>query len=299
MITYNQETFVRQAVQSVFSQKTDFEFEVVIGDDASKDGTAAIISSLTPPEGVLLNFIRRGANLGMLPNFVSTLAQCSGQYVALLEGDDYWIDANKLQRQVDFLDANPDFSICYHPVKIDKGTGRLMEEDGVVERDVSDIYDLAKGNFMHTCSVVFRAKLFNEFPETFFSSTVGDYFLHMLNAQYGKIKKLPLTMGVYRIHEGGVWSLQPNMDLKILTYLEAMADCFNPDVDLILKNRHKMIAAKSFFSRLSEEEFEQRLRRCCIFGSDVFQVELINRLSNRESRYFCDRFKSVLRRFIA
>lgn len=296
MITYKQESFIRQAVESVFAQITDFDFELVIGDDASNDRTSEIISSLTPPSRISLNYIKRDINIGMLLNFVSTLGYCSGQYVALLEGDDYWLDAKKLQRQVDFLDRNPEFSICYHPVKINRGEGRLLEDDGMVSRDVSDIYDLAKGNFMHTCSVVFRANLFNEFPESFFSSTVGDYFLHMLNAKYGKIKNIPITMAAYRIHEGGVWSLQPNMDLKILTYLEAMVDCFEPDVASILKQRHKSIAAKSFFLRLSEEGFERRLRQCCIYGVDVFRDELVKRLSRDESRFSYANVKAVLSR---
>jgi glycosyltransferase involved in cell wall biosynthesis len=275
----------------------NFEIELVVGDDASKDGTVNVISSLNPPSGFRLKIIRQDSNLGMLPNFFSTLSQCSGQYIALLEGDDYWIDSVKLQRQVDFLEGNPDFSICYHPVKIDKGIDRLLNDSEVVERDVSDIYDLAKGNFMHTCSVVFRANLFQKFPENFFSSTVGDYFLHMLNARHGKIKKIPVAMGVYRIHEGGVWSLQPNMDLKILTYLEAMMGCFEPDVEAILKARHKKIAAKSFFSRMSEEGFEQRLQRCCMFGTDVFQAELSDRLSDVENLSVRAGLKNVVRRF--
>lgn len=298
MITYNQEPFVRQAVESVFSQKANFEIELVIGDDASTDGTAAVINSLSPPAGIRVNFIKRDKNLGMLPNFVSTLSQCSGQYIALLEGDDYWIDSNKLQRQVDFLESNPEFSICYHPVNIDRGGVQTSDDSVSLVRDVSDIYDLAKGNFMHTCSVVYRANLFEQFPDKFFSSTVGDYFLHMLNAQYGKIKKVPATMGVYRVHEGGVWSLQPNMDLKILTYLEAMIGIFEPDVEALLVARHKSIAVKSFFSRVSEEGFEKRLQRCCLFGADVFQAELARRFSEGQSHALGTRLRNVLKRFL-
>lgn len=280
MITYNHAKYVRQAIDSVFDQAADFPIQLVVGDDASSDETQKHVASYASTSSVQYVPILRSKNLGMLPNFVDTLGRCEGEYIALLEGDDYWSDRSKLQKQVDFLDANPDFSICFHPVKIQTEDGAIKSDDGQTLRDVSDIYDLARGNFMHTCSVVFRARLFESFPASFFKSTVGDYFLHMLNAQYGKIKRLPDLMGVYRVHSGGVWSMQPNMDLKILTYLEAMANCFEPSVDVLLKERHKKIAAKSFFDRLDEDGFEDRLQRAVLYGADMFKVQLLERLSN-------------------
>lgn len=280
MITYNQESYVKQAIESVFRQKTNFPIELVIGDDASSDRTAEIISLLTPPAHVIMKKYLRQTNLGMLKNFTQTLQQCTGQYIALLEGDDYWIDPGKLQYQVEFLNGNVDFAICFHPIKIDTGSGKLEADKSQTERDVSDIYDLASGNFMHTCSVVFRSGLFNEFPDNFYKSTVGDYFLHMLNAQHGKIKRLPKVMGVYRVHAGGVWSMQPNMDFKILTYLEAMIDCFKTDVSAILKKRHQVIGVKSLLKRMGEPGFEERLQRSIKFGSEELQNLILSRNAN-------------------
>lgn len=268
MITYNQEKYVRQAIESVLEQKTNFQIELVVGDDASKDNTAAIISSLTAPTSVTMKPLLRQSNLGMLQNFTQTLQHCTGKYIALLEGDDYWIDINKLQRQVDFLDNNPDFSICYHPVKIDTDSDELAPDNNRPRGDVSDIYELAQGNFMHTCSVVYRSGLFERFPDSFYRSTVGDYFLHMLNAQYGKIRRLPEAMGVYRVHSGGIWSMQPNMDQKILTYLEAMVDSFEPDVAIILKKRHQTIAVKALLQNIGKPDFDARLRRSIQYGSE-------------------------------
>lgn len=280
MITYNHAKYVRQAIDSVFAQVADFRIQLVVGDDASTDETQKHIASYESTPLVQYEPILRTKNLGMLPNFLDTLGRCEGEYIALLEGDDYWVDSSKLQKQIDFLDAHPDFSICFHPVKIQTEDGVIKSDDNQTSRDVSDIYDLARGNFMHTCSVVFRARLFESFPASFLKSTVGDYFLHMLNARYGKIKRLPDVMGVYRVHSGGVWSMQPNMDLKILTYLEAMADFFEPAVDVLLKERHKKIAAKSFFDRMDEDGFEDRLQRAVLFGADVFKVQLLEKLSS-------------------
>lgn len=275
MIAFNHEKYIEKAIRSVFSQVADFDIELVIFDDASSDGTSEVIRSITPPPNVSMIVEVRDRNVGMLRNFVSAIERCKGKYIALLEGDDYWIDSSKLQRQVNFLDENPEFSICFHPVRIDSGAEKLTLETGQTEREISDIFDLARGNFMHTCSVVFRARLFEKFPDDFYKSTVGDYFLHMLNAQYGKIKRLPEVMGAYRVHEGGVWSMQPNMDLKILTYLEAMVGCFDPEISDILKNRHQSIAVKSFFNRLAEPGFEDRLKRATLFGSEGLQNALV------------------------
>ncbi|MDP3168457.1 MAG: glycosyltransferase [Hydrogenophaga sp.] len=299
MITYNHAEFVEQAIQSVFSQVTDFPIELVICDDASSDNTAAIIRSMSPPAHVAIKLCLRESNVGMLQNFSSAIEMCSGRYIALLEGDDYWISSEKLQKQVDFLDSNLEFAICYHPAKIDSGAGELKDDLVLRVRDVSDIYELANGNYMHTCSVVFRSKLFDDFPPQFYQSTVGDYFLHMLNAQYGKIKCIPLAMGVYRVHAGGVWSMQPNMDLKILSYLEAMQGCFSPDVEAILKRRHQAIAAKSFFARLQEDGFDQRLQRCVLFSSDIFRDQLLARLANDESKSLTYKLKATVKRLFA
>lgn len=304
MITYNHELYVKKAIESVFAQETNFEIELVVGDDASTDNTASIINSLKPPPHVKLKVMLRPENLGMLKNFTSTLQRCTGQYIALLEGDDYWIDSKKLQRQVDFLEKNPDFSMCYHPVKIDSGISELKESEIESDRDVSDIYDLARGNFMHTCSVVFRSRLFGDFPVEFYKSSVGDYFLHMLNAQYGKIKKIPDSMAVYRVHEGGVWSMQPNMDLKILTYLDAMIGCFEPDVEILLKKRYQDIAFRSFCNRIKDSGFHERLLRCTKYGDETLQRGLVNFITSKNNLQhstilkFLKYLHRIFRRFI-
>lgn len=274
MIAYNHEAFIEQAINSVLEQKTNFPIELVIGEDASPDQTASIIRKFSNTTNVTIKVSYSSNNVGMMANFVQTLSNCSGQYIALLEGDDYWTDPNKLQQQVDFLDENIDFSTCYHPVNVLKNGMISSDSLTLTAPDVAKIEDLAKGNFMHTCSVVFRANLFNEFPASYLTSTVGDYFLHMLNAQYGPIKRLSTCMGVYRVHEGGVWSSEKNMDIKILDYLEAMIGCFDTEIDDLLKQRHQSIAFKSFYNRIDESGNEVRLLRCLKYGADKASFEI-------------------------
>jgi len=276
MITYKHEEYIEQAIEGVLSQITNFPIELVIGEDASPDTTASKIQQFCDSDSVKIRARFNVDNLGMINNFVRTLSECKGEYIALLEGDDLWTDTNKLQRQVDFLEANREFSMCYHPVTVMRNDKVEADTLTLDVPDVSDIKVLARGNFMHTCSVVFRARLFDEFPSSYFSSSVGDYFLHMLNARYGFIKRLPQIMGTYRVHDGGVWSSQVGIDLKILNYLEAMIGCFDSEIDQLLKERHSVVAYKSFYNRINEDGFEARLQRCLKYGDETFSNEIKN-----------------------
>ena len=114
MITYNHERFIRQAIESVLDQKVNFDFEIVIGEDCSTDSTRTIVAELQQQYPDRIVALMRPHNLGAMRNLQETLAACKGQYVALLEGDDYWTSQHKLQKQVDFLDARPDCAISCH-----------------------------------------------------------------------------------------------------------------------------------------------------------------------------------------
>ena len=147
----------------------------------------------------------------MQRNFVETLQACRGEYVAILEGDDYWIDPHKLQRQVDYLERCSDCAICFHNVMGFREDGTKPEWSLVssTQKEDSTIDDLLEGFCPPTCSVVFRRDLVGELPGWYFSSGVGDWPLFiqvMLNSQEGKIKYLAATMAAYRVHSGGCWS---------------------------------------------------------------------------------------------
>jgi glycosyltransferase involved in cell wall biosynthesis len=209
VITYNHEKYIAEAIESILMQATSFLFELIIANDASTDSTNAIIEDFMKKHsrGNLIRYIHHEKNVGMIPNFISALEQSTGKYIAMCEGDDYWTDASKLQKQVDFLEANIDYTICFHRVyelvegqepELSKLNTSLTEETYTVE-------DLAKGNFIHTPSVVFRNRLIKEFPRWLIDSPVADYPLHMLNAAHGKIKYFPEPLAVYRRHSAGVW----------------------------------------------------------------------------------------------
>jgi glycosyltransferase involved in cell wall biosynthesis len=208
MIAYDHERFIAQAIESVLMQKTDFDYELVIGEDCSTDGTRAIVRDYGErcPERVRLLLPER--NLGMIANSVATLKACRGEYIALCEGDDYWTDPRKLQRQVDFLDQRPDCAVCFHNVTVVREDASLQPwlYCPPSQKATSTLEDVLRSDFLPTCSVMYRRGLFGEFPPWYHAMSTGDWPLHILNAQYGDIGYLDRVMGVYRQHAGGVFT---------------------------------------------------------------------------------------------
>lgn len=213
-ITYNHAKFIRQALDGFMMQKTNFPFEIIIHDDASTDGTADIIREYEKKYPDIIRVTYQTENqwskgIDVLKAFVYPKIQ--GQYVALCEGDDYWIDENKLQKQVDFLDTHPEFNVCFHPVKVIWEDNRASESifpkpKFRFNKDILTLQDLLKHNFIQTNSVMYRWRLKDQ--ENLFPNDIlpGDWFLHLLHAQTGKIGFLSDVMAVYRRHAGGIWT---------------------------------------------------------------------------------------------
>jgi len=204
-LTYNQKDYIKQTVESLLMQETSFEYEVVISDDGSTDGTVEIIEDIIKnhENGHRIRLLAH-ANMGVLPNYIYTFPQCQGKYIAFCEGDDYWTDPKKLEIQARFLEENPDFSICFHQVD------RILDDKVIgpaPKENVEAIYtlsDLSKGSMMYTPSVMMRAEHMN-LPDWYVESPLFDYPLQMMVARKGKIKYLPINMADYRVGTG-IWT---------------------------------------------------------------------------------------------
>lgn len=209
MVTYRHERFIAQAIESVLAQRTNFDFELVIGEDCSPDATREIVRAYAEkyPDRIRLQLPEK--NIGLTRNLSRTIDACRGKYVAWLEGDDYWISPDKLQRQADYLDQNPDCAWCFTRAKVVNAEGEPVEV-GPAVRTVKPKYtleDYLKRLFQpRACTVMFRHRLFERFPEWFFKLPTGDMPLHVMNAQHGDIGFIDEEMSAYRIHPGGVWS---------------------------------------------------------------------------------------------
>jgi len=212
MITYNHERFLAQAIESVLAQQVNFSYEIVIGEDCSTDGTRGVILDFQRryPERTVP--ILRDRNVGAIRNFVETIAACRGQYVAFLEGDDYWTEVDKLQMQVDLLDGLPDRALCCHRVKTVNEAG--SEEFDFFPPRAAGTYtleDLLKGNFVMTCSTVLRRGSIGPLPRWFFKMKLGDWPLFALVARHGRIELMDEVMAAYRMHAGSTWSSLPQV----------------------------------------------------------------------------------------
>lgn len=210
MITYGHENYIRQAIEGVLMQECNFEVELIIANDCSPDKTDAVIQDVlnNHPKSHWIKYIQHKENKGMMPNFIFALGQAKADYVALCEGDDYWTDPLKLQKQVDFLEENLDYVLCFHQVDILKPNGEIVEDFiTMVPENYESIETLARlGNYIHTPSVVFK-NLISEFPFEFEQSPIGDYFLYMMLAEHGKLKYFEDKMVVYR-YGVGVYSVE-------------------------------------------------------------------------------------------
>lgn len=205
--TYNHETYIRQAVDSILAQETNFSYELVIGEDCSTDRTRLILDEIQTANPEIIRLLARKENWGRRRNFIDTFFSCKGQYIAILEGDDYWTSPHKLQQQADLLDHNPELSSCFHPaIKRFQADGKEKIFAPPSGKERYKLKDLLDRNFIATCAVMFRKGLFENFPTWYDQVPAGDWPLHVLNAQHGDIGYIPEVMGVHRIHEGGVWS---------------------------------------------------------------------------------------------
>lgn len=220
-LTYNHAKFIRQALDGFVMQKTTFPFEVIIHDDASTDETADIIREFEAKYPDIIKPIYQVENQWNKKNIWKEIVfpLVKGEYVALCEGDDYWTDENKLQKQVDFLEAHPDYSICFHPVSVkyeDKSRpDEIFPSDNLLNELGDTSFDsLLRCNFIQTNSVMYRWR-FHKDSLSLLPDYIqpGDWFLHLLHAQVGKIGFLPDVMAVYRKHSGGIWYNAGKSDL--------------------------------------------------------------------------------------
>ena len=275
VITYNHINYISLCIEGILMQITDFDFEIIIGDDLSTDGTREILEryAFQYPNLIKLNLrAERGQGIPGKDNFVSTLQMCKGEYITLCDGDDYWTDPYKLQKQVDFLEANPDYVLSFHKVKILKPDGSLvLDFITKVPENYETQETLARlGNYIHTPSVVFR-NIIKEFPKEFSLSPIGDYFLYMLLVEHGKLNYLEDEMAVYR--DGvGVWSAQSNYSRNLKTaYTHSLivsALSKNEFIESILKDR-VLGFIKTFQSEIQPNDLHQ-LNTCSFMEKEIY-----------------------------
>ncbi|MFD3275250.1 glycosyltransferase family 2 protein [Aquirufa echingensis] len=210
VISYNHQNYVKTCLNSILEQKVDFAFEIILGEDCSKDQTAEIIKQYADQYPHLIKAYIRQKNVGAKTNFLHCFLQCKGEYIVFIEADDYWTDPLKLQRQVDFLDQHPHASACFHNAQIifEDGSNREPVLINPIDQkpwvESADFLVEKETWFMATAAVMMRRKFAQPLPEWFLHSKSGDIPLYVILAEQGPIGYLPEVMSVYRKNEGGI-----------------------------------------------------------------------------------------------
>jgi glycosyltransferase involved in cell wall biosynthesis len=230
LITYNHEPFLAKAIESALKQVTDFEYEILIAEDCSTDRSRDIAKEFADrnPERVRLSLSQ--SNVGTNRVILRALGDARGEYIALLDGDDYWSSDSKLQQQARFLDVHKDCSMCYH-------AATTLNEDGSTTAFPKPIFparlrpdDILRGHLIATCSVMFRKAMAEPLPPWFAECIFDDWPLYFLLAQRGRVGYLDEDLGVYRKHGGGAWtslSVEERTD-RVTQFYKQMANWAGP-----------------------------------------------------------------------
>lgn len=206
MVTFQQETFVGEALRTALEQDLQ-DVEVIVGDDASRDGTMEIVREWEARHPGRVKVLPHASKLGQRANYLRTMQACSGTYISQLDGDDFFLSASKLRRQVEFLDENDDCSGCFTASQeVDESSdaiAEIMRPPGLKARYTSE--DFSPVNLANSSAVMFRRGLFGDHPAWFRSAPVADWPLHQLNLQYGDYGYIDENLAAHRRHAAGIW----------------------------------------------------------------------------------------------
>lgn len=211
MLTYNHERFIAQAIEGVISQRCEFPFELIIGEDCSKDRTREIALEYQRRYPHIIRVLISEANVGAPINFVRCTKAARGKYLAICEGDDYWTDPLKLAKQAQVLDEHPETVLVFHDVVEVDSEGRVSHESAIgkptrsTPKDVLGPRDIFRGARIPTLSIMYRNIDVLSSPH-WDTLKFGDIYLRGRLSAYGNARRVPGNMGAYRQHPGGVWS---------------------------------------------------------------------------------------------
>ncbi len=235
-ITYNQENYIRDALDSFLMQKTNFNYEIIIHDDASTDNTALIIKEYEKKYPKIIrpiyqkeNQYSKGRNV-----LLNVFKKAIGRYIAICEGDDYWLDSYKLQKQFDYMEKNKDCGLCFHGVEIlEDKTKRIIGEIKAASENriisTSEII-LGGGSFIGTNSIFSKREILQNLPEFFEKSPVGDYPLQIITSTKDYAYFINENMSIYRTNVENSWTsqeLKPEKEIEIKQGLITMLKMFD------------------------------------------------------------------------
>lgn len=213
VITYNKESFIRKCLDSILNQEVSFDFEIIVGDDGSTDATPDILKEYAVRYPDIIFPIIRKKNIGLVDNYLETIKQCKGEYIAHVDGDDFMLP-KCIKTQADYLDAHPECAIVHHRTQYVNTVGLPLGKSSLKRATTGNINDLIIQNGIGNSAKMFRAKHID--PTCFIrpKCTIGhDWYFHLAIAQHGEIHFIQKALSAYRQHNS---SAMKTTDTKIL-----------------------------------------------------------------------------------
>ena len=255
VVTYNHGQFIADALESAIHQKTSFDFEIVIGEDQSTDDTRSIVKEYEEKYPGLLRVKYHEVNRGRQFNYYDTLSRCRGRYIALLDGDDYWISQDKLQIQYEFLEEHKEYPLCFHNNKVEWADGSQPVRTVIRDKSTYTLDDMLRTNYVMPSAAMFRAELIPEISSVYDGVPFCDWPFYLAMARQGPLYAIPEVMGVKRVQGQGVWTsmskqkqLQSTVDFYLAVLQEGLFD--ETVVNDLIEQTQALIKQRSIKSRL-------------------------------------------------
>lgn len=257
--TFNHENYIRECLNGIVMQKTAFQIEVIVQDDASTDKTLEIIEKYAKTH-LFINSVTHAENYFSKGRSINEylFQNAKGKYIAICEGDDYWTDPLKLQKQVDFMEANPEFSCCFHDTYLKRGeeitTWRIYDKEEFTILDTFSNIAL-----FHTSSILFKREALY-LPAWFPKIVSGDMAIQSIVASKGKLKRIPEFMSVYRKHRGSITETDKVIRnyhknrIELMNFLnKEFKNKYKKEIKSVISfHKHQIKRERSFFKKLKQ-----------------------------------------------
>jgi glycosyltransferase involved in cell wall biosynthesis len=277
LLTYNQEDYISETIESIVGQRTNFKYQLVIGEDCSSDTTRSICEKYAqkyPDKIKLLPALEK--NIGLIANYMRTIKQCEGKYIAICDGDDYWTDMCKLQKQVDFMGSNPNFAIVYTNYTKLFPDGRLVTNAIHYKKRKSNFNDLIENNFIPSVTALFVNRQHQGvIPSWIAKYPYGDWPTYLWTIRdKGEVGFIDEDMAIYRMDIGASARLIKRNSKLLKVNISILTDMYRDPSFIINKdeiacamkrrmlelmtsyNREKMFVdgLKHFFKNISHQD---------------------------------------------
>lgn len=259
-ITYNHENVLHVALDSFLMQITDFPFEIVIGEDCSVDATLEVIKNYQLKYPNIIKLVTSDVNVGIQENSYRAMHACIGEYIALCDGDDYWLDDEKLQTQINVMKKNPNYSMSFHPTSLHLVNDEI-KKSVYSYKNFYSLNEIIESDFhlVPTNSIVFKQDILKKLNKTLFlKSPVNDVWIRIIASMPSGAACINKEMSAYRVQISGSWSESMKNSEKFISFIEKMI--------------HSVAEYDNYFSNKYEESFfkyKQRFYRAVLYKRDL------------------------------